>query len=456
MSDAVSKLNLSEKIGYAFGDAGCNLYWKTFEFFLLFFYTDVFGLPPAAAGTMFAVARIFDALCDPIMGLVADRTQTRWGKFRPYLLWLALPNAIAAVLTFTVPSFGEHAKLVYAYFTYTGMMVMFTAINIPYSALMGVMTSDNEERTRLSAFRYVGAFSAGLIVVCLTKRLVVLLGGGNAAWGWQLTMLIWSTLATVLFILCWAATRERLRPPELESSNAIAELRDLSRNGPWFVLFALSVVIMTTFWIRSAASLYYYKYFLHRDDLFEVFSVSCSIAMIAGIGLTSALSRLLHGKKWAYITVMGSSSTLVLFYYIIPPEKTGMIFALSVLISFILGPQSPLLFAMYADTVDYSEWKTGRRSTGLIFAASTFALKVGSAFAGWITGVLLDHFGYAANQSQTPSALEGIRILSSIVPGLIGLAAAAVLLLYRLDDRIMKKVSLELAQRRSEVPASVS
>ena len=454
MSSVIS-LPFPEKAGYALGDAACNFYWKTFEFFLLFYYTDVFGISPAAAGTMFAVTRIVDGICDPIMGLVADRTNTRWGKFRPYLLWFAVPNAVAAFLTFTTPHFSESGKLVYAYLTYTLTMLAFTAINIPYSALMGVMSADSQERTSISSYRYVGAFSAGLVVVCFTKKLVVLLGGGDANRGWQLTMGLWGVVATIMFVICFKTTRERVIPTVQYKSDVMAELRDLAGNRPWIVLFALSVIIMTTFWIRSASSMYYYKYALHREDLFELFAVSCSFAMILGIGLTTPLSRLLRGKKWAYIAVMAVSSLLVMCYYFIPPERIWLIFSLSVVISVILGPQSPLLFAMYADTVDYSEWKTGRRSTGLIFAASTFALKVGSAFAGWITGLLLTKFGYAANQAQTTDSLQGILLLSSFVPGVIGLVAAASVLFYKLDDRTMRQVGTELAERRAATTAQL-
>jgi glycoside/pentoside/hexuronide:cation symporter, GPH family len=443
-----SKLSFSEKAGYALGDAACNFYWKTFEFFLLFFYTDVFGLTPAAAGTMFAAARIIDGLADPVMGLIADRTETRWGKFRPYLLWLALPNAVAAVLTFTTPGLGDTGRLVYAYVTYTLMMLAFTAINIPYSALMGVMTADSRERTSLSSFRFAGAFTAGLVVVWFTKRLVSWLGADDPARGWQLTMGFWGLVSTAMFVVCFRATRERIRPA-VTGPDVRAELGGVARNGPLLVLALLSVIVMTAFWIRSASSLYYFKYVVGREGLFEVFAVASALAMIAGIALTGPLTRWLGGKKPAYIAVMATSHLLVLLFYVVPPSNVPLLFALSLLIAGVLGPQSPLLFAMYADTADYAEWKTGRRATGLVFAAATFALKVGGAFAGWITGVLLAASGYAANQAQSAESAHGILLLMSVVPGAIGLVAAGTLVFYPLDEAFVRLMGAELAARRS-------
>ena len=451
----MTKLSFGEKAGYALGDTACNFYWKTFEFFLMFFYTDVFGIAPAAAGTMFAVAPILDAVADPVMGVIADRTNTRWGKFRPYLLWFAVPNAVAAVLTFTTPGLGGTGKLVYAYVTYTFMMLAFTAINIPYSALMGVMTADSRERTSLSSFRFAGAFTAGLVVVWFTKKLVPWLGHGDAARGWQLTMVFWGAVSTLMFIGCFLATKERVRAPAARP-DVRAELRDILGNGPLLVLFLLSMILMTTFWIRSASSLYYFKYVMHRDELFEVFAAATAIAMIAGIALTGPLSRILRGKKYAYITIMTASHLLVMLFYFIPPSNVPLLFVLSVLTGFILGPQSPLLFAMYADTVDFSEWKTGRRATGLVFAAATFALKVGGAFAGWITGLLLTRFGYAANQAQSIESTQGIVLLMSFIPGAIGLLAAGTLALYKLDEGFMRRVATDLESRRAVAAGSSS
>jgi GPH family glycoside/pentoside/hexuronide:cation symporter len=445
---ASEKLSWREKAGYALGDAASNFYWKTFEFFLMFFYTDVFRLPAATTGTMFAVARIVDGICDPIMGIVADRTNTRWGKFRPYLLWFAIPNAAAAVLTFSTPDLGSTGKLVYAYLTYTFMMIAYTAINIPYSALMGVMTPSSEERTSLSSFRFVGAFTAGLVVIFFTKRLVAILGSTPER-GWQLAMFVWGAIATLMFWGAFLGTRERVRPTADQKSDLRAELRDLAGNGPWMVLFALGVIVMTNFWIRSATTVYYFKYVVGRENLFEPFAVSGTVASIFGIMLTGPLARLVGGKKRLYMAVMIVGSLLVSLFYVVPPSNIALVFALNVATGVVMGPQAPLVWAMYADTADYSEWRTGRRATGLIFAAATFALKLGAAFAGWTTGQLLTRFGYAANEVQTAESLRGIVFLLSIVPGALGLLAAATAGFYKLGDELMREIESDLFARRS-------
>lgn len=445
---ASEKLSWREKIGYALGDAASNFYWKTFEFFLMFFYTDVFRLPAATTGTMFAVARIVDGVCDPMMGILADRTNTRWGKFRPYLLWFAVPNAAAAVLTFSTPDLGASSKTVYAYLTYTFMMIAYTAINIPYSALMGVMTPSSDERTSLSSFRFVGAFTAGLVVIFFTKRLVGILGSTPER-GWQLTMLVWGAIATLMFWGAFVSTRERVQPSADQKADLRAELGDLAGNGPWMVLFALGVIVMTNFWIRSATTLYYFKYVVGRENLLEPFAVCGTVASIFGIMLTGPLTRLLGSKKRLYMVVMAAGSVLVALFWVVPPNDVTLVFALNIATGVVMGPQAPLVWAMYADTADYSEWRTGRRATGLIFAAATFSLKLGSAFAGWTTGQLLDRFGYTANQMQTTESLRGIVFLMSVVPGALGLLAAATATFYPLGDERMRGIETDLEARRA-------
>jgi GPH family glycoside/pentoside/hexuronide:cation symporter len=397
---------------------------------------------------MFAVARIVDGICDPVMGILADRTRTRWGKFRPYLLWFAVPNAAAAVLTFSTPDLGEGGKVVYAYLTYTFMMIAYTAINIPYSALMGVMTPSSDERTSLSSFRFVGAFTAGLVVVFFTKRLVPLLGSTRER-GWQMTMLVWGAIATLMFWGAFLATKERVQPHGEQKTDLRAEVRDLAGNGPWMVLFVLGVIVMTNFWIRSATLVYYFKYVVGRENLFEPFAVCGTVASIFGIMLTRPLTRLVGGKKPLYVAVMVVGSVLVSLFYVVPPDQVVVLFALNVATGVVMGPQAPLVWAMYADTADYSEWKTGRRATGLIFAAATFALKLGAAFAGWTTGQLLTRFGYAAGEVQTAQSLRGILVLMSVVPGALGLLAAATAGFYELGDAKMQEIERDLFTRRS-------
>jgi GPH family glycoside/pentoside/hexuronide:cation symporter len=268
-------------------------------------------------------------------------------------------------------------------------------------------------------------------------------------------MAVWGAIATALFCMTFVTTNERVEPPAKQETNLVAELGDLARNGPWMVMFLLGVLVMTSFWIRSATTVYYFKYFVNRDSLFEWFAISGTFASILGIGLTAPLARLVGGKKRLYMALMAIGGLLTLLFYVIPPDRLALIFGLNILIGIVLGPQAPLVWAMYADTADYSEWKTGRRATGLVFSAATFALKLGGALAGWVTGQLLTRFGYVANQAQTAESLYGILVLMSVLPGMLGIMAAVAVLLYKLDDGLMTEIEAELLARRLASEPSV-
>ena len=444
-----ASLSLKEKVGYALGDTASNFYWKTFEFFLLIFYTDVFGISPVVAGTMFGVTRVWDAIADPIMGALADRTRTRWGRFRPYLLWMSLPLAASGVLTFTTPDLDTTGKTVYAYITFSLLMLAYTAINIPYSALMGVMTSDTRERTGLSSLRFIGGFSGGILVVSTTPWLVSLLGAGNTERGWQLTMVLWGVVAAALFVICFATTRERVEPPPQQQADFRRDVADLFRNGPWMVMFALGLTTLTAFITRGQTTAYFFKYYVGNEALTALFISSSMAASIVGFALTSTISRRVGGKKTMYAALMAGSGLLTLVFFLVPASAPGWIIGLNVVIAFIQAPNSPLVWAMYADTADYGEWKYGRRNTGLTFAAAIMAQKGGGAVAGVLNGALLTAYGYVANAEQTAQSLLGIRVSMSVIPGALCLLAAVLTMFYKLDDHTMKQIELDLLERRA-------
>jgi glycoside/pentoside/hexuronide:cation symporter, GPH family len=450
--NTTAKLSLSEKVGYALGDTASNLYWKSFEFFLLIFYTDIFGLTPAVAGTLFLFTRVCDAITDPIMGAIADRTRTRWGRFRPYLLWVALPIAVAGVLTFTTPDLDSRGKIIYAFVTYGFMMLAYTAINIPYSALMGVTTPDSQDRTSLSSMRFIGGFTGGVVVVAATPWLVKTLGQGNPARGWQLAMVVWGLLAAALFVVCFATTRERVTPPPDQKADIRQEIRDLLNNRPWMILFLVGITTLTSFITRGQSTAYYFKYYVGNEALTGLFISSAMVAGIVGIALTGPLSRLVGGKKNLFFILMTVSGSLTLAFYFLPPDRPLLIIGFNVLLSFIQGPNSPLIWAMYADTADYGEWRHGRRNTGLIFAAAVMAQKGGGAVAGMLNGALLTAFGYVANVEQSARSLTGIRLSMSMIPGALCILAAGITLLYSLDDRTMKRIGRDLHDRRARQP----
>ena len=283
-----------EKVGYAMGDVASNFYWRVFDVFLFIFYTDIVGLSPAAVGTMMLVTRIIDAFTDPMMGAMADRTKTRFGKFRPYLLWGIIPLAAAGVLTFTVPDLDQDGKLIWAYATYVFMMLAYTFINVPYGALLGVISQDSQQRTTLSSFRFIGAFSGGTIVAYITPELVSWLGNGNEADGWQYTMMIYGLVAALLFSITFFTCKERVQPIATKSHAITQDLKDLVANKPWLVLFSLALIIMLTITIRGSVGTFYFKYFVGREDLIGAFTGVYMISLAIGAASTPILTKLIE------------------------------------------------------------------------------------------------------------------------------------------------------------------
>jgi GPH family glycoside/pentoside/hexuronide:cation symporter len=446
------RISLKEKIGYSLGDAASNFYWKTFEFFLMFFYTDVFGISAAAVGTMLLVTRLADAVADPVMGAVADRTKTRWGHFRPYVLWFALPLAVAGVLTFTTPNLGSGAKLVYAYITYSLLMFLYTAVNIPYTALMGVMTPNSLERTALASIRFIGAFTAGVLVQYFTLTLVKFFGHGNDARGWQLTMVLYGILAAAMLVLCFASTRERVTPPPQQKSNLKRDLRDLFRSRAWLVLTGVLLLVLASFAIKGSASAYYFKYFVKREDLLGPFLVSNGLAFLAAVSLATYLAKW-FGKKRLFMMAIGIGGLIVGGFWLAGPSDIWLMFALQIVSSFVIGFNSPLVFAMFADTADDAEWRTGRRTTGLIFASAIFATKAGAAIGGEFFGLIFAYFGYVANVEQTARSIHGILLTMSWIPCVLMLLATALMVFYPLDDALMVRIEADLKARRGEIEA---
>jgi len=456
------KLTFGEKVGYSLGDTASNLYWQTIAMFLMYFYTDVYGITPAAAGTMFLVVRFFDFANDPLMGILADRTNTRWGKFRPYLLYLALPFALIGILTFTTPDFGDAGKLIYAYITYTLLMVIYTAINIPYSALMGVLSADPLERTKAASYRFVAAFAGGLIVQATALKLVNILGGDNEALGWQLSMSVFAFLAAVLFIATFATTRERVKPPKNQKASLKEDLSNLVANFPWWILVAVGIFLLTFVTIRNGSIMYYFKNFvgeqtfriigkefaLNTDGLATVFMVLGTGANIVGVLLTSWLSKL-FGKKMSFIGLMFLTIFLSGIFIFLGPEQILVMFGLQILISLIMGPLSPILWSMYTDIADYSEWKNGRRATGLVMSASTMAQKFGWTIGGAVLGWMLGSFGYNGDlEIQAPETIQGIRLLISVIPAAMAVLTFGGMIFYKLDEKTMDKIKVDLEERR--------
>ena len=450
----VEKLRVSEKLGYGMGDAASNFFFQAFNVFLLIYYTDVFGLAPAAVGTMFLVTKMIDAFSDPAMGLLADRTNTRWGKYRPYLLTMAVPYGLLGYAMFVGPDLSPEGKLVYAYITYSLMMLAYTAINIPYSALMGVISPSSDERVKVSAYRFVCAYGAGWLVLTFVNPLKNILGGADEAEGYRLTMMLFAVFSILLFWWTFATTKERVQPSSVKP-NLVAELKALGQNLPWIALFVSGVFSLMQVAVRGAGTPYYFKYFVGDDGtpIFWVFDQTAiflslgTLALILGVTLTRPLTRRFEKHHLMIALTVLSTLTSASFFFV-PPDQFLAMLALNCLGTFIAGPLAPLVFAMNADCADYGEWRSGRRTTGLIYSGGGFAAKLGLAVGAGLSGYILALFGFVANQPQAEPALLGIRLMFTLFPAVLSLLGAAAILFYRLDSVLVSRIEDELAQRR--------
>jgi GPH family glycoside/pentoside/hexuronide:cation symporter len=443
----MNRLPWREKISYGIADMGFNFYWTNIATFLLIFYTDTFGISAAAAASMMFAIKLINAFTDPLIGAVADRTSTRFGKFRPYLVWMAVPLGAAAVLTYTTPNLDGDGRLYWAYGTYLLMMVCYTAINIPYNALSGVMSADPQERSTINGLRFICAFGGSMLVTAATPHLVTWLGAGNDKLGWQLTMLAWALAACVMFVLAFLNTRERIAPPPQQQSNVMQDVRDLSRNGPWVVLFFLALIIMVTITLRTSTAAYYFKYYVGRPETMGAFVSVYMFAAAVGAAASPLMTRFIDKKK-LMIVLMSVTAVLSAAFFVIPPGQVWLMFVLQAGLGLALGPKSPLAFSMYADTADYNEWRTGRRATAMTFAAATFSQKLGTALAVAVIGALLTALGYVPNAAQSPGSTAAIVWLMSLIPAAFALLAVAVMCCYKLDAPTLQTIQADLAARK--------
>ncbi len=460
MQDESRELSLVEKAGFSLGDAACNIFFQTWIIFSTIFYTDVFGLAAESVAVMFLITKIWDAAVDPIVGMIADRTETRWGKFRPYLLWFAIPFGILGVLSFTTPHFGTTGRLIYAYATYTALMMAYSIVNVPYSALMGVMTPDSNERTVLSSFRFFAAFFATLLVQYSLLGMVERFGHGDTAAGWQRAMTVLSALAVVLLFVTFATTKERVRPPKGQKTPLRQDLADLFTNLPWVLVGAATVFQLIYYCMRGGAVAYYFTYFVRDQQvlslgtipyqtLLSTFLVMGTASTLLGVVLATRISRLL-GKSLAYALFLGLAGVSSAAMYFLQPSNVVLMFVLQIVTSFSMGPVSVLQWSIYTDAADYGEWKRGRRSTALVMAASLFALKVGVAVGGAALAWVLAAYGFAANQAQTATGLAGIRLVTSVYPAIFALLAMVLMLFYPLDKLRLARVQSDLIERRRQ------
>jgi glycoside/pentoside/hexuronide:cation symporter, GPH family len=486
------KVPLAEKIGYSLGDGAANLAFQMMMMFQMFFYTDVFGIKATAAGTILLVARLADAFVDPFVGVMADRTQTRWGKYRPWVLWTAIPFAVFFVLAFTTPDINEQAKIIYAGITYTLMMAVYSFNNTPYASLGGVMSSDIKERTSISSVRFVTATIATFVVQGLTLPLVSKFGNGtsNDPKGWFLTILVFALIAVVLMVITFFSAKERIEPPKDQKNDFKQDFKDLTHSAPWKAMFTLTLFLFITLALFGSAMSYYFNYFVDKQalsdflmhfglvgngessgwhsflnlfgliskpDLSNVFSVGYSffnivgqLVTLAGVLLLSQSLSNKFGKKSVFIICLGLTTLFTALFFVVGPKQIGWIFIINILKNAAYAPTIPLLWAMMGDVADFSEWKNNRRATGFCFAGIVFALKAGLGVGGAICGLIVQAFGFVANTDQSTSSLLGIRLTSSILPAITFAISTSALFFYPITQKLNVKMQGELEERRKK------
>jgi glycoside/pentoside/hexuronide:cation symporter, GPH family len=447
MSGDSKGLAFSEKFGYGLGDMAANFVFQAMMALQLNFYTDTFGLTGAQAGTMFLIVGLGAAVFNPVMGVIADRTNTRWGRFRPWLLWTALPFGVIGVLTFTTPDWSAGAKLMYAWVTYLLLRLIYTANNVPYASLTGVMTDDPNERNSIATYRQLFANAAGFIVQSLAIPMVVFLGRGSSARGYQLTMGIFLVTSVVMFLIAFAVSKERIQPDPQQKTSVGRDLSDLMKNGPWIALFLVTTFYFIGLMIRNSIMLPYFKYCAGNQLLFSWFNGFGLTALLVGVACSTALTKRI-GKRMLFFWSMLLTGLFCIALLFIPATATTVIIGLEVVRQYVYGCSGPVLWSMMGDVADFGEWKTGRRATGTVTAGVVFALWIGLALGGAIAGWLLSLYGYEANTVQTAHSLLGIRLIASVYSGAGFLAAAGCLLFYGINMKLNLTISHDLSERR--------
>lgn len=448
-SSAPDRLTFREKLAYGLGDTASNFYFQAFNIFLAYYYTDIFGLEASAAGTLMFIVPLGVALLNPVIGALADRTQTRWGKFRPYILWGAVPYGILGYVMFANPALGPAGRLFYAYATYTAMLVVYALINTPYGALMGVMSPSSEDRTSLNSYRFACAFLGALLIGGFVPDLKEFLTpeGGSPADGFRNTMAIFAVLSVGMFLFTFWNTRERVVAPPQQKGSLGRDLADLKSNGPWLVLLFVGFLNLTNVGLRNGAGVYYFKYVVGDEGPFGNFNKIGFLCFIGG-----ALATKLFTARWSrrslmiWLTLINGAGMLACYF--IDPQNLPLLYASNIVASFAAGPTPAIVWSMYADTADYGEWKFGRRATGLLISAMVLGHKISLALGGALIGWLLAYFGFAANAEQTPRVLHGITLMFSILPGAFALAAGCAIFFYPLDEPQVKQIERDLAARK--------
>ena len=440
---AYEPVGLLETISYGLGDCGFNLYWAPLTVFFMIYLTDVVGISPAAVGALMVTMRLISAIADPVFGAIADRTDTQYGRYRPWFLWLAVPLAAAGILAFSVAGMPQGAKLVAVYVTLIFLNLVYTASNVAYNALSGVITPESRQREIMMSLRFGGAFLSAVFVTWLTPKLVAFTGPGQEALGWQFAMTIYGVVAVVIFVNLFLNTQERFSQASAPRANPFGDIRDLFRNRPWVVLFALGTVVTVSFTLHMGMTPYFMKYYVHRADLVTSFAMTFSLGLAAGSAATMLLSRLMPRPILiaVMLVILGGAS---LGLYVTPPTNLPLLFAWQVVTGVALGTVSTITFAMYADVADFNAWKTGHRATAMTYSMINFGKKIGAAVAAALLGWALSSQGYTANAAASPGLLDNIRLMMGLVPACLAFAGVVIAFTYDLTPNAVARLQAEI------------
>ena len=449
MEISATKLSVKEKIGYSLGDTASHFVWDMVGFWLLFFYTDIYGISAAAAGTIMLIARFWDMAIDPVIGVLSDRTNTRWGKFRPYILFAAIPYAVLAILTFTKPHFGETGKILYAGATYILLMTAYASINLPYSALGAVMTDDTYERAGLNTYRFIAGFTGQFVVTGLALTLAEFFGGGDKAQGFQYTVCLFAGLSLIFFFITFKTTKERVHPPKEQVNSLKEDVKNLFKNKAWIVLALVGIISFIMFAMQNAGIAYYFKYYLGRENNVQLFNVIGTVALIVALPLSKPLAKR-FGNKNVFIGSSLISGLFFMLIYLPGVSNLTTIYIFNIIAKMAYAPAVPLLWTMIADSADYGEWTTGRRSTGLYFSAAVFAQKAGWGLGAAIAGWILAASSFIPNVVQNDTAITGIKLMVSVIPGILYMSCALFMIFYKINTKTTTLMKEELDVRRAK------
>lgn len=471
------RLSVVEKVGYSLGDLAANLVFQTLMTYLAYFYTDIYGLKANHASAIILTVGLVAAFgFNPLIGAIADRTVSRWGKFRPWILFTAIPLGVAALLAFSTPDFSYKGKLIYAVITYTLLLLLYAANNLPYSALSGVITGDMKERNSMSAYRFVAVMFAQFFVQVFMLPIIESVGGGDKAAGIEKVMTWLAVIGTVMLLITFLTTKERIVPKPEQKSSLAEDLGDLFKNRPWVIMLLLTTLVFITLAMKGGSYVYYFKNYVDKESLtnfitpilnglsdiginffgedpvsagFGLFNAGGIIFMIVGITLSKRLADK-YGKRDVFGTALFISTLFIIFFIFFPPQSVRLMFASQILHGFFYGITIPLLWAMIADVADYSEWRNNRRATAIIFSAMMVGLKgglsIGSALLAWI----LDKYKYLPNTDhQTASATQGTKLLVSVFPAIPFLIGAALLFFYQINKKMELQIETDLKNRRN-------